>query len=131
MVRGKSLASDSGKGPHSGHPGPPCLRVRAAPARGDPRVPAPALSGARQCPRRRASRLPAVRETGVCWTPPGPWAGRGAATASDPDSDPSQLRPGRAPLLSPLRRGEGLKQDYRARLGPASFGVLPAPLFFN
>lgn len=57
-IWGYSLASGSGKGPHQGHWEPPRLRVRAAPARRGPRVPAPALSCARQRPGRRASLPP-------------------------------------------------------------------------
>lgn len=53
-------------------PRAPRLRVRAAPAHGGPRVPAQALPRARRRPRRRASLLPAVRETLVRWTPPRP-----------------------------------------------------------
>lgn len=89
-IQGKSLASGSKKEPHPGHPGPPRLRVRAAPARRGPQIPAQALPRARPRPRRRASLLPAVRETLVRWTPPRP-------------GQEGALRPRGTPILTPGR----------------------------
>lgn len=130
MVRGKSLASGSGKGPHSGHRGrPACVRAPRLPAEvpeSPPRrCPVPASAPRTRVSPPRSAGDRSLRDTA------GAVGRKGRCDRERPDSDPSQLRPGRAPWLSPLRRGEGRNQDCRARLGPASFGGPSSPLVFQ
>lgn len=110
---------------------PPACARRAGP----PRSPNPRPGAAPRTPAAPQTRVSPPRSAGD----PSPldaspaWAGGGAATSRDPDSDPRPLQPGRGPLQGPLRGSEGRRPHCRARLGQAFWRVpcRPPPLFLK